>query len=277
MTGPALQQEELDFPTVRVGEPTQRSWNAFAAVAIDAAVNLTEDRRYHDIPLAQRLSAAAGAQRAFLNSLLDPMLGVVFDLRIIRRPGEHLLSQAILIRSIGRNPDEAATRADDLARTVLAGLPDHVLARLVTDADELSAVRSPFDEPLAEAAFITREETIAIPTRPDLRQRYRYLYSVVPFGQTIVDWSPLYQRLVAADEPIVVSVAIHPRPTSPELAHALSEYATVYGHLAQADQRGAASIPASRSLRLRRSRSTHRSYSPTTRSGSASGTSFCGR
>jgi len=250
MATPAVLVEELDLPTLRFGESAPTAWSAYAAVSIDAAVNLTEDRRFRDIPLSARLQTAVSEQRTFLNSLLDPDLQAVFDLRIIRRPDEHLLRQAIIVRTLAGDAATASRRAQELAQMITAIAPDHVLTSVVSDdrTHELQRLRDPFESEIADAAFVVREEVTAPPVRPDLRKRFEYLYTVVPFGTGTVDWSPLYRRLMACQDPVVVSIAIQPRVTSVPLARLLNEYATVYGQLAQSDRQQAGVFTGEQSL-----------------------------
>ncbi|HEY5317803.1 MAG TPA: DUF87 domain-containing protein [Solirubrobacteraceae bacterium] len=205
-------------------------------MSIDAAVNLTEDRRFHSVAINERLATAVNAQRAFLNGLLDPALNAVIDLRIIRDPTQHQLRTAILVRAMGGSEPEARKRAGELLGTLTASMPDHVIARVVETDEELQAIRDPFGDTVRDAAFVSREEITAVPVRQDIRRQFAYLYGVVPFHVTAVDWAPLYQRLVACEEPVAVSVALHPRRTPPQLAALLGQYATLYGQWAQSDR-----------------------------------------
>lgn len=236
MTEPALRALRVEEPVLRVGAGAASGWSAYAALSIDAAVNLTEDRRYHQVPLNERLATAVAAQRALLNGLLDPDLRAVFDLRILRDPRQYQLATAIAIRALGTTEGEARARAGDLVATLSSSIPDHVIARVVDDATELEDLLTPFGGDVGEAAFITREETTAIPMRPDIRSRFAYFYSVVPFHTAAMDWAPLYQRLLASPDPIVVSVALEPRRTPPDLADLLMQHATLYGQWAQPDR-----------------------------------------
>jgi hypothetical protein len=228
---------EVQAPCLRAGDQAPVTASAVAGVEIDAAVNLAEDRRFASVPLRERLAAAVVAQRSFLNGLLDPQLGAIVDLRIIREPGDGPLRVGLLVRAMAASGEEAARRARELAETINHSMPDHLTRHLIEGLDELNSLQNPLPDGVADASFVTRSEITAVPIRPDIRRQYDYLYSVVPFSNAVVDWAGVYQRLLACREPVVISVALRPLAVPPELAHLLSTYATLYGHWSRPEQR----------------------------------------
>lgn len=226
-------------PALRAGEHGGYCPNAFTGLTLRAAVNLAEDRRFSAQPVQVRIEAALDEQRSFLNTLLAPDADVVYDLRIAFRP-EHgsLLDIGILIRSWADTEHAARARVLGLADGVLRGAPDHVVLEPAT-AIELGCLLAPFGSPSGalHAAFLSRSEVTGEPVRPDIREEIAYHYSVLPWSFTATDWGPVYARLSRAAQPLVLSVALMPRHTDPQLANLLALYTTRYQQWATPDRR----------------------------------------
>ncbi len=238
MSEPGLQLCQAPAPALRFGEHGPNSASAVAALSIRAAVNLAEDRRFRDQPVQTRLESALGDQRAFINALLAPGADVVYDLRLIARPEQGSeLDAGIVIRSWAPTAETARSRVLSLTEGALRGAPDHVLLQPSSDA-ELSLLLDPLprtSEPL-HAAFVSRAEVTEHPVRPDVRQEIAYHYSVLPWSFSATDWSPVYSRLSRAAQPLVLSVALMPRATDPQLARLLATFAARYRQWATPDR-----------------------------------------
>jgi hypothetical protein len=236
---PATHTAWIARPALRADRLGPETWSGFAAVRIDGAVNLAEDRRFRDLPVGERFERAVQDQRDFLNRLLDPRLDAVFDLRLTRDPADDGLRCALLVRALADDPDDARRRVADLLRIAADGLPDHVLAAIVTDEQELIGILRPFgDREIVDAAFLTRDEITATPQRADILREISYYYSVPPLGHGASDWSGLYAQLRASSTPVVVSVALMPLATSSHLVDTLELFATRLGQWAGASTLG---------------------------------------
>lgn len=230
MSEPALQLHRAPAPALRPGGHHGECWSAVTALTLHA-IDLAEDRRFRDRPAKARLEMAIDEQRGFLEALLAPDAAVVYDLRLVARPEDtRLLTAGVVIRSWADGEAEARARVLDLARGALRCVPDHVALKPATDA-ELSLLRDPLDSssrPL-HAAFVTREEVTGRPVRADVRKQIDYHYSVLPWTFSYTDWTPIYAQLSTTTQPLVLSVALLPRRTDPELAAWLDAYAASYG------------------------------------------------
>jgi len=250
VTEPAVHVLQAPAPALHAGGHGADRFNAITALTLRAAVNLAEDRRYRDLPVQARLQAAIDDQRAFLNALLAPDAAVVYDLRLIARPEqESQLEAGLVIRSWADSEPAARARALSLADSALRGAPDHVLLEPASEA-ELALLLEPLGPTTGElhAAFVTRDEITGRPVRPDVRQQVEYHYSVLPWSFAPTDWSPIYARLSRASQALVLSVALMPQPTDPQLAHWLETYATRYEQWATPDRLQSALYSGDRSL-----------------------------
>ncbi|HET9079710.1 MAG TPA: DUF87 domain-containing protein [Trebonia sp.] len=206
--------------------------NAYFAVTIDAAVDLTEAREYKDLPRQERVSKAHAEQQGFLNGFFDPALGMALDLRIMASPAASTpVSVAVLGRVWGNSIEAVTTRAESLRTQVHAAMPRHVTAAAVENAGEVARLLSPFGGTPADSAVITRHELISLPSRPDAG--VSYYYSAVPFNWSDNDWSAVYSALAQSPVPVVLSVAALPMKVPPQFAQTLLTLATFYGRLAR--------------------------------------------
>lgn len=230
MTEPALQLRRAPAPALRPGAHGPECWNAVTAVTVRATVDLSEDRRFGGQPAHARLEAAVDEERAFLAALLAPKAKVVYDLRLIARPHDSALEIGIVIRCWAGSEHAASARVASLAHGMLRCAPDHVVLKLSTAA-ELALLLDPLRGAPgpAHAAFVTREEVTARPVRPDVRTQISYHYSVLPWTFPYTDWAPVYRQLSRTTQPLVLSVALMPLQTDPELGVWLDTYATSYG------------------------------------------------
>jgi Helicase HerA, central domain len=222
-------------PALRVDGDVAAVPSAIFGIRIESAVNLLEAREYHGLDRDQRLGKALDEQRAFVNQLLDPRLGLV-DLRTRVEPGAAV---PIAITLLGRTWDTEATGHEDAAigrrERLLASIPRHLSASPIEDTDELRAWVAPFGSDRAtESVMITRRETTAIPRRADAR--VAYYFSVVPFNWADTDWTNLYSTISASRVPLMLSVALLPVALPDEYNLLLTHYATFYTRLAKEDR-----------------------------------------
>lgn len=236
MPSAAVLTRRLSAPAL-TGAPTLDTWSGYAAVGVDAAVNLREDRRYLGLSVAETLERAVEDQRTFLARLLDPDLGAVIDLRVMGEGNGAPLKTALVVRAQADDRTAAELRAQQLVGLILGSVPDSVVTRAITDEDELRRVLSPLGAaPPAAAVALARGELMTVPTREDVRQRFSYLYGISPLVPSAPDWSAIYQLLTDAPTPVCVSVALMPTRVSPRLTSLLEEYAGVYAQLAAGDR-----------------------------------------
>lgn len=206
--------------------------NAYFAVTVDAAVDLSAAREYRDLPRQDRLSKAHAEQRGFLDRFFDPALGAALDLRIMADPAASTpLSVAVLGRVWGSGADAVAARAQRLRTQVHAAMPRHVTAAPVEDADDVARLLSPFDGASLDSAVITRRELLSLPSRPDAG--VSYYYSALPFTWSDDDWSAVYGALAASPVPVVLSVAVLPMQVPAPFSQTMLTLATFYGRLAR--------------------------------------------
>ena len=241
MTSFAVCTRRAPAPALRPGAHGPDVWNAYAGLQIRAAVNLAEDRRYRDQPAAVRLESAVGDQRAFLNALLEPSAHVVYDLRLISRlENGSRLEAGIVVRTWAADEAVARGRVLSLAAGTLGGAPDHVVLEPAGE-DELALLLDPLGAPEASlhGAFVTRDEIVARPVREDIRREIGYHFSVLPWSFAATDWSPLYARISRSGQPLVLSVALMPQRTDPQLATLIEGYATRYQQWASPDRQQA--------------------------------------
>jgi Helicase HerA, central domain len=238
VTDHAVRTCQAAAPALRPHAHSATRWNAFSALRLRAAVNLAEDRRFRDQPVHARLESAISEQRAFLNAMLDPAAEVVYDLRLITRPeNDSQLEVGVLIRAWADTESAARHRVSEVAQGTLRGAPDHVVLELADEA-ALELLLEPLGAPEQpiHAAFVTRDEVVGAPVRPDVKQEVSYHYSVLPWDFAATDWSPFYARLSRLKQPLVLSVALLPQHTDPELAKWLETYATRYQQWASPDR-----------------------------------------
>jgi hypothetical protein len=222
-------------PALRVDGDAAAVASAIFGIRIESAVNLLEAREYQGLDRDQRLRKALDEQRAFVNQLLDPRLGLV-DLRTRVIPGAAV---PIAITLLGRTWDTEATGHEDAAigrrERLLASMPRHLKASPIDDTDELGAWVAPFGSDRAtESVMITRRETTAIPRRADAR--VAYYFSVVPFNWADTDWTHLYSTISASRVPLMLSVALLPVALPDQYNLLLTHYATFYARLAKEDR-----------------------------------------
>ena len=192
-------------PALRVDGYAAAVPSAIFGIRIESAVNLLEAREYQGLDRDQRLRKALDEQRAFVNQLLDPRLGLV-DLRTRVEPGAAV---PIAIVLLGRTWDTEATGHEGAAagrrEGLLASIPRHLSASPIDDTDELGAWVAPFGSDRGtESVMITRRETTAIPRRADAR--VAYYFSVVPFNWADADWTNLYSTISVSRVPLMLSV-----------------------------------------------------------------------
>jgi hypothetical protein len=220
-------------PALRSDAGAEPLPSAAYGIRIDAAVNLLEAREYSGLGRDERLSKALAEQRAFVNQLLEPSLGLV-DLRTRITPGS---ARPIEIALLGRIWRDDAARLDAYAierrDQLLASIPRHLTASPIEDAEELTTWVEPLDAS-SESAMITRREILGLPQRPDAK--VAYYFSVVPFNWADTDWTGVYATLGSSPVPLVLSVALLPVALPPEYGQLLSRYATFYARLAREDR-----------------------------------------
>jgi hypothetical protein len=205
--------------------------NAYFAVTIDAAVDLSVQREYQNLTRAERISRARAEQQDFLSGFLDPELGAALDLRVAVDPAAaNPLSVALLGRTWGGSADAAAKRAEELRDRVQAALPRHVTGSAVQDPDVITRLLRPFPGAAVDSAVITRHELISAPARPDAG--VSYYYSALPLRWSDDDWSGGYAALAASPVPLVLSVAVLPMPVPAPFAQMVGTLASFYGRLA---------------------------------------------
>jgi hypothetical protein len=222
-------------PSLGAHDDVPATPSAIFGIRVDSAVNLLEARDYHGLSRDGRLTKALTEQRAFLNQLLDPSLGVV-DLRTRVTPGAPSpLEVGLLGRVWGAEAGAQERRAQARQDQLLAAMPKHVAASPISDAGELMSWLEPLGPATeTQAAMITRRELIGIPQRPDAK--VAYYFSVVPFNWADSDWSSLYSTLSQSPDPVALSVALMPLKLSEPQMGLLARYATFYARMAKEDR-----------------------------------------
>ena len=117
-------------PALRVNGDAAAVPSAIFGIRIQSAVNLLEAREYQGLDRDQRLRKALDEQRAFVNQLLDPRLGLV-DLRTRVEPRAAV---PIAIALLGRTWDTEATCLEGAA----VGRRERLLASHPTPPERLA-------------------------------------------------------------------------------------------------------------------------------------------
>ena len=178
---------------------------------------------------AERRTDAAMADAAWLTGQWDPAPGTSIELRYLHDPGLGGIRCALLGRVFAHSAATAITAALRL-RDRLCALPAHVSASPVRSEADVYALLSPFPQRPAELVEVRKQIRVATPSRPDAGVAY-YL-AVTPFEAGAASWEPLWQRIAALPQPVVVTIGLEPHPVAPQFRDMLADLAGRYRRLA---------------------------------------------
>jgi len=218
--------------TVLITKPTGSGScvSAYTGVAITAAADLSESGEFDGLNDSQRHAKAVEAQISWLASHLSGEPSAVFDVRWLNDPSRQQLRLVMLARVDAANPTDAARRAAEVQRRLLA-VPTHVSASPISDRDELAATLSPF-APIGRGMVEIRKRClIGHPNRPDARVRM-YL-AVQPFTVTSRPWTSLLAAMATHPAPLILSVGLMPASVPNSFTAVLDVNAANYARLAR--------------------------------------------
>lgn len=202
-----------------------RTW-AYSGVEITAALDLSVDRAFDQLPQVERLARALETQQYWLESLISPDNAA--ELRFIGGGGLGAIECALLCRFEGPDEATATQRAARWAATARSG--QHIAETVEIDESRLRYFLKPLTPGPDGRAEVRKRFDSSVPNRPDAGvERY---WRVSPYRTVPRSWAPLLGAFSGLSDRTMLTVSLRMRGHQLEIADRLDQLATWYGRLA---------------------------------------------